>query len=430
MIGVDFGRPGPVRGLRFGPQRSRYAANAPADFRFTDVLARVNYAQVSAPDAVASAFTRGSGRYGEDASGVLVPFAAGEPAIQSGIGYRHTEGWTNMVTDPLASGAVVGFVGSGGSLPNGNGTGHIDTVEVLSVEARSDGLTWVTVSLTTNAVASVTYPRLWFVTNVASTAGDDWSARVKLNLISHSGAAAPVQAQLEGSSDFKTLDLFNFAMGEQEVFLSGQNDGTSTLVKFQFGVNLAIGESWSCIIEYALPQLTKTAYQMPPGTGTTVADKMIFDAGAVGFGVNPSVSGFTVLWRGTLRESAANYARAFEVASDIDNRLALAKNASDQLTILYAVGGVYGSAGLVAGLGEETTVGVSWRADGSMTIAEAGQAQVTRTAAPFDAAVSTLSAGCGRTGADLFNGETGRLLCIPSAIGDDDLAALVRRAAA
>jgi len=430
MSGHVFGRPGPARGLGFGPKRSRFVSDAPADFRFADVLARVNFTQMTAPDAVAPAFTRASSRHGAEASGTLMPFAAGEPAILSGVGYRHNEGWTNEVTDPLASGAVAGVVGSGGSLPTGCGTGNIDTVEVLSVEARPDGRTWVTVSLTKGTVASVTYPRLWFVTNVASGAGDDWSARVRLNLISHSGAAGAVQAQLEGISNYKALDLSNLAVGEQEVFLSGQNDGTSTSVKFQIGANLAIGESWNCVVEFALPQLTQTAYQMPPGTGTTAADRMIFDAAMVGLATNPSLTGFTALWRGILRESDADYARAFEAAHDIDNRLALAKNAANQLTILHAVDGIYGSAQLAAGLGEETTVGVTWRAGGSMTIAEAGQVQLTRTVTPFDAVITTLSVGCGRTGADLFNGETGRFLCIPTAIGDDELAQLVQRAAA
>lgn len=417
----------PVRGFSFGAERSRYIHSSPADFRFSEQLARTEYLQKPALDVCLPAFSRNSPRLARGRDGNWISVAAEQPAILPGIGYDHREQFANLspngldpraipdngatsaaepgtfagfssaarvvsageayhrkrdfLSSPLANGGSYGFsfLYAEGSSANAafifrNGT----TAQTCYLAGPHGSLTNTVADCgkVTDIVTTPVEPGVWLVEAVftATTAGTDWSA-----------GAGP----------------FSAAAGDDIVLIA--------------------------------QQVADKPFPMPFASGATANERMEFAAGALGMAVDPTVAGVTAFWRGRIDRTDASYRAALEILIDGSNRVYFQRNGTnDRLEVVMQRAAGYATAASSASpasalLSSEVVLGVTLRPDGSVraVAADNGFADLAGQSLPTGVA-AFVSIGSFK-GSPSVNGTTSRVVLIPEAISDGEFEGMFAR---
>lgn len=145
-------------------------------------------------------FTRASTATYFDASGVLQTASANTPRLDydpNSLAFKGLlleEGRTNSIPNSQASGATLGVIGSGGSLPTGwsIGTGLPATLtrEVVATGTLPNGMNYIDIRVYgSNSSGGVVYPDMYLVAGgscPAATTGQSWTASAYIAIVAGS----------------------------------------------------------------------------------------------------------------------------------------------------------------------------------------------------------------------------------------------------
>lgn len=243
---------------------------------------------VSRPFGDIITFTRASTGTFIDASGVLQTAAVNAPRLDfdpvtlAARGFLIENQRTNTLRNAQAGGAVVGVVGSGGSLPTNWGTFSIDTVQVLGVGTEA-GRSFVDVRLAhTNSSGGNQFPLLYLDgtsggTNAAT--GQTWTHSAWVQVLSGTSPAG-VRLQLRGSvsgdapSEVPTLAILPGGVRTALTHTFAVVGITRAHALIDFG-SLPTGQTLDVTLRIAAPQLEQgpfaTSYIPTTGAQATRA---------------------------------------------------------------------------------------------------------------------------------------------------------------
>lgn len=263
--------------------------------RFPDALhnwqfQKLLYFRRTANFSLANSVTslRNSASWATTSSSLVVPFSANQPAITAGKGLYSLEAQTNSVPNPSMSGAVVGVIGSGGSLPTGWSNQGVTGIplEVVSI-GSSYGMNYIDVRWSgTNSTGATQYPGLFITqggtSGVPATSSQTWFAGIYVQLVA--GSVAGYVNIFQGwnvfgaTGNYLATDAGNFTPDNTFKFYS-QDQAPSNASTAYLGQILSGGVNNGSSIDITLriwaPQLIQTSIQTQPildGSFTRLAD--------------------------------------------------------------------------------------------------------------------------------------------------------------
>lgn len=423
VLGFGFDLAG---GSRYGPYSNLLSDNT--DLWFSNRLYKLNGAVV--PETTIDGYhTRASARMAQSAGGIWVPYASGNAAFVSGVGYDHRESFTNLS-------------------PNG-----------LDPRSMTDNS-----CTSTNEAGTI----LGFANavRIASTGSDNDRKRDYLATAPANGTSYGVSfVYQEGTSPYVLFSMRNVTTG-QNSWLSGAHGtltnpvtdaGTITdvvMTEVQAGIWLVeclfncttTGSNWSAgfgpysntsglDIVLAALQVANKPYVMPFATGTTAADSFGITSAAAGIDIDPSLSGFAMVWRGKLTDTNNNYRTPLEAYIDPSNRVYIQRNAANntyEISIQRSAG--YKTLTSVTPVTSyddtDMTIGVTLRTDGSWKAKIHTAVAATGTGETLPAgSFANLNIGVYSTGGTA-NGICKRVIVEPASITDAEFDDLFGRVAA
>ena len=380
--------------------------------------------------------TRATDRYARHSSGEWQLVGAGKNAVLPGTGYASGEASTNTITNPLMSGAVPGQTGAGGALPDGWLQGAVAGIDVTVTPITRDGLPALRVRMAgTNTAGSARYPHLYFVTGVAAAPGQDWTLASRIDITDASdlsglsgGELKTVIQERQSGTYLANHQSGGFSSPEvHEVLLTATlANANCNQIRAGMSLPIAAGGTIDFTLEIVAPRLVQAAYDQGFGVGATAADTLVIPASDLAMNVTPSVTGVTALWRGRVFESAAAHPQVFSLWADGSNRLSVAKKPGlDQAAVSFGSGGIFPGQTVVSPTGQDHTIGITWRADGSYAIASSEEALKTGSETPMVGALTALGIGCSGAGSNPVNGQHKLFACKAEAVSDTELADLV-----
>ncbi|MCY1704474.1 hypothetical protein [Pannonibacter sp. SL95] len=331
--------------------------------------------------------SRASARRAEDSAGVSREFANGVMAVTD-RGYDSREGWTNLIPNPLGTGAVVGVVGSGGALPTGwyVNTSHGMTTQIVGV-STVNGLP--VIRFRVSGTSNGGFYELNLQPGAASSPAILPSAAYNV-----SGYMGVVAGAFPASGEFGFTQRRADQAQAVSVTLANTVTLNATPVLTRFNVNLTSaadaafgrmritmspsnGAAVDVTFDIAAPQLTQTAYLMPFGSGTVAPDSIVVPAADAGLAVNPPL---TVVWRGVPLSSAPSFATLLEIRAAANRRVSMFLRANGTLGIGVLEGGGNNTITNTGSVwaGTETTVVSTIRPDGTTWTKVGSDAHVTR----------------------------------------------------
>ena len=418
---------------------SPFWAGWPGEMRFGNGRFRTGGRELT-PAGLHAYQTRPTVRYAAGQAGSWQAFAAGTNAILPGTGYGSREAWTNAVTNPLMSGAAEGLRGAGGALPDGWLQGAVAGIDVTVTPITRDGLPALRVRMAgTNTAGSAQYPHLYFVTGVTATPGQDWTLASRIDLTDASdlsgltgGEFKLLMQERQSGTFLANHQSSGFSSpGVHEVLLTATlANANCNQIRAGISLPIAAGGTIDFTLEIVAPRLVQAAYDQGFGVGATAADALVIPASDLAMAVTPSVTGVTAIWRGRVFESAAAHPQVFSLWADGSNRLSVAKKPGlDQAAVSFGSGGIFPGQTVVSPAGQDHTIGITWRADGSYAIASSEEALKTGVETPMVGALTALGIGCSGVGNNPVNGQHKVIACKAEAVSDAELADLVARVA-
>ena len=411
----------------------------PTDLIFSDGAYRMG-GNVVTQAAIAARHSRTGARYGETKAGIWVVVPDSTPAILPGIGYASGEARVNAIGNPLMSGAVPGQTGAGGALPDGWLQGAVAGIDVTVTPITRDGLPALRVRMAgTNTAGSARYPHLYFVTGVTAAPGQDWTLASRIDITDASDLSGLANAEFraviqerQGGAYLGNHQSSGFSSpGVHEPLLTATlANANCNQIRVGIALPIAAGGTIDFTLEIVAPRLVQAAYDQGFGVGATAADALVFPAADLGMAVTPSVTGVTALWRGTVSDSASDLSRLFDIAADTANRLGVYCTLAGNTNVMLRSAGSSSDVPVPVLGGVETTIGVTWRADGSFAVSQTGQTQITGTSSPPAGTFDRIGIGTSFTAAAPINAEHKQYACTPESVSDAALEDLVARVAA
>ena len=411
-----------------------FISGSAVDLRFDIDRYRLNGQSVSLA-AIDAYHSRASASWGQNAQGIWQEFPSGQMEVFPGLGYDGREGHTNLVPNPLGTGAVLGVIGSGGALPTGwfVNTGHNLTTEVVAaITLRGIPGYRIRISGTSNGI----FYELSTSGNISISPSTAHNASCLLDVVA---GAMPTNVVLEttlrdgvgagiAGANMASSSVINAGLPEDRAVLTFTPNASASFGRIRVAGGPPNGTSVDVTFDIAAPQLVQRPYQVPFGVGTVAADTLVIPSADAGMAVNPSVTGVTMFWRGRDFESQALFPQLAEIRNNSDNRISLLRSkASGQLNIDFRSGGVGSSASAslasVPRNTEFTALG-TWRSDGTFWAKLGSSTVVNGTRPPFNAGLSSIGVGNGTSGGDISNHITRRAGFLPYSLSDADALAL------
>ena len=208
--------------------------------------------------------------------GSLTEYASGVAAIHPTVGLLVEEGSTNEIRNPRGEGAVVGTIGSGGSLPTNwssflQGSSTVTyTIEGSGVE---NGWPYVDFGYSGTANSKVAEIRFEETTQTTAASGETWTGSVGMRLVSGnltgvSQIRGRVVAFLAGATaqELGTDSLFSASLdGSHRRFTDTATlSNTCDAVTTGFRVDFAASGAVSFVLRVYLPQCENKAYPTSP----------------------------------------------------------------------------------------------------------------------------------------------------------------------
>lgn len=184
----------------------------------------------------------------------LTAYSSGEERIQSDIGQLiETFARTNLVKAMDFTGATVGTVGSGGTLPTGASLTNL-SADVISVTTNAAGAEVLRIRLyRTNSSGGNEFCRLNFTTSVDMTSGEDYTGGVIVDEVSNAGTAQQLQLIVSGPASGQNQKNINADGSYDSVTHTATSDAAGVGVRI--GCTLPNGETWDTTYDIVLPSL-------------------------------------------------------------------------------------------------------------------------------------------------------------------------------
>ena len=285
--------------------------------------------------------------------GSLTEYASGVAAIHPTVGLLVEEGSTNEIRNPRGEGAVVGTIGSGGSLPT-NWSSFLQGSSTVTYTIEGSGVEndwpYVDFGYSGTANSKVAEIRFESTTQTAAASGETWTGSVGMRLVSGnltgvSQIRGRVVAFLAGATaqELGTDSLFSASLdGSHRRFTDTATlSNTCDAVTTGFRVDFAASGAVSFVLRVYLPQCENKAYPTSPvrpveasPAVSTRADDVISIAG--GAWENDGENSFYAKIKPVQYFSGA----LVSSGADNNNRITVSLSGSDELAAFVNFGGV------------------------------------------------------------------------------------------
>lgn len=262
-------------------------------------------------------------------------------------------GSTNEIRNPRCEGAVVGTIGSGGSLPThwtGFLQGSSTVTYTIEGSGTEDGWPYVDFGYSGTANGKVAEIRFESTTQTTASNGQTWTSSVGMRLVSGdltgvSQIRSRITAFLSGSTaqDLGTASLFSASLDSNHRRFkdTGTISTACDAITTGFRVDFAASGAVSFVLRVYLPQNENLAYASSPvqptgaspAVSTRAADQVSIANGAwENDGANTFFASLTPVqsYTGVLVSSGA----------DNNNRITVSLSGSDELGAFVSLGGV------------------------------------------------------------------------------------------
>jgi hypothetical protein len=318
-------------------------------------------------------FARTGSGLADNTSGTYTSFASNVPRITD-KGLLVEEARTNVVTNSAGNGAVVGVIGSGGAWPAGwsitNPVGG--TVQIVSVQTKADGLTYVRFKATGTNGGSQTTFRVGFLGSAvqAATSGQTWTTSAVVNVFDVTGVSSPAFETAGMSSGGATVESANSG-GSLTVGSLGRltatralNNASTVSVQPRFNFNINASTTYSIDVEVAIPQLEQAAFATSPIVTTGASATRGPDGTALRHGMSATDGTLFIRYRPLASSVQSPRRYLFNVIDSGNNRfsLRLADAAGNQPLFAYGTGAAVGmlSAAADQTIGATNKVAIAW----------------------------------------------------------------------
>lgn len=397
-----------------------FATGAATDLIFDRGLYRLN-GQPVAQSVIDSYHSRASASWGQNAQGIWQEFPTNQMEVFPGLGYDGREGHTVLNADPLNPRAWTAISSATKANEIGNFLGFSSAVRVTSgdtVAGRID------VAISGGIANSTVY-----AVRALYVAGTSGRARMVVRSITgavESAVTGPVGALSALSSAagiWSNIVNINHGGGIYEV--QAIFTATTTGADARFSVGPDSNTAGQDIVVIA-GQIVQRPYQVPFGVGTVAADSIVIPAAAAGMAVNPSVTGVTMFWRGTMFASNDPFAVLVDVRAGISDRSGFFRRANGTVGVTVQSSGsnITQNSSPADQTGQECTVFLTCRPDGTTWSKIASYNPQTVPCVLSNLTMANIGIGNLGSGSAPLNAIHRRAGFLPYALSDSDALAL------